>query len=214
MALLWMFRKNISIEGFTFYGWSHLFPNSRYIDDGVVAVFCALILFLTPSTKGDKLLLLEDLKTVPWETVLLFGGGFAIAGAFQKTGLTVEIAKSLSAFSSLNYFLVLVVLTFMMSFVTELTSNMSSTELVLPVLIPLAHSMHVEPIILMIPVTLAASCAFMLPAATAPNSVIFSTGRINVKDMVKTGFLLNIVSVIVISMLTYYLAPLILKIYH
>ena len=98
-----------------------------------------------------------------------------------------------------------------MSFITELTSNMSSTELVLPILIPLAKSMGVDPSLLMLPVTLAASCAFMLPAATAPNSIVIATGKIDIWTMVKTGFVLNLIAVMVICLLSYILIPLVLS---
>ena len=211
MALLWMTRKTIAFKAITFFGWSEIFLHSKFIDDGTVAVLCALILFMTPSSdKKGTLLDASDLKAIPWETVLLFGGGFAIAGSFESTGLTDTIAHSLANFMNLNYMTAIGFLAGSMSFITELTSNMSSTELVLPILIPLAKSMGVEPIILMIPVTLAASCAFMLPAATAPNSIVIATGKIDLVTMAKVGFLLNIISVFVICFLSYFLIPLVL----
>ena len=212
MALMWMFRKTLVIGDFTLYGWSELFSMPKYVDDGMVAVLCAVILFMVPTKKNDGMILeSSDLKGIPWETILLFGGGFAIAGAFRESGLTESIAKSLTGIIGLNEFVVVSILTATMSFVTELTSNMSSTELVLPILDPLAKSMGVKPIFLMMPVTIAASCAFMLPAATAPNSIIIATGRVRLKTMAKTGFVLNLISIVVISIFTYLFVPMILS---
>ena len=211
MTFLWMFRKSFSLGMVKIIGWSQLFNHPKFLDDGSVAVFCAIVLFLLPaSTKRSGLLEAEDIKTIPWETILLFGGGFAIAGSFQSSGLTDDIAKQLAGLSDFNYVTTIGLLATIMSFVTELTSNMSSTELVLPILIPLAKSMNLDPSFLMLPVTLAASCAFMLPAATAPNSIIVATGKIDIWTMVKTGFILNVFAVMTICLFTYFLIPLVL----
>ena len=167
---------------------------------------------MIPSSKENKNLLeLTDIKKIPWDTILLFGGGFAIAASFKSSGLTDDIAFALNEFKDLDYFTAITMLASSMSFITELTSNMSSTELVLPILIPLAKSMGVDPSLLMLPVTLAASCAFMLPAATAPNSIVIATGKIDIWTMVKTGFVLNLIAVMVICLLSYILIPLVLS---
>lgn len=199
MALTWIFRRDLVIGSFRLPGWSSFFEYGKNIDDGTVAIFYAVILFMIPSKKSkENILSSEAISKIPWETIILFGGGFALAKGIQVSGLSQQIGEFFSEFASSFPRLVVFSITFGMSFLTELTSNMSSTEMILPILASIAKASNIPPLTVMIPATLAASCAFMLPAATAPNAIIFGSRRVKIKDMVKVGIVVNLVSVGVI----------------
>jgi sodium-dependent dicarboxylate transporter 2/3/5 len=164
------------------------------------------LLFVIPSKtqKGEKLMNWETAGKIPWGIVLLFGGGFALAQGFVDSGLSVWFGEQLAGLAGVKP----IVLTFanvtLISLLTELTSNVATTEMILPILAGLAMVIKINPLLLMIPATLAASMAFMLPVATPPNAIIFGTNRIRVIDMVKTGFLLNLISIIIITLVMYF----------
>ena len=206
LALLWIFRSGFTIESFVIPGWSQLFNNPKYINDGTVAIFIALLLFIIPSKteKGERLMNWETAKKIPWNIVLLFGGGFALAKGFVESGLSVWFGEQLAGLANVEP----IVLTFanvtMMSFLTELTSNTATTEMILPILAGLAMTIEINPLLLMIPATLAASLAFMLPVATPPNAIVFGTNRIKIKDMIKTGILLNLLGIIIATLVMYF----------
>lgn len=214
MALLWVFRAGFHIGVVNIPGWSQLFAHPEYINDGTVAIAIALILFIIPSktNKGERLMDWETANRLPWHIVLLFGGGFALAKGFVDSGLSIWFGEQLSGLAGTHPMVLTSVIVAMMSFLTELTSNVASTEMILPILAGLAYSIQINPLLLMIPATLAASLAFMLPVATPPNAIIFGTGRLHVKDMVKTGFLLNIIGVVVTTLVTYFWGTLVFKI--
>jgi len=206
LAFLWIFRSEIKIQSFVIPGWSGLFHTPAFINDGTVAIFIALLLFMIPSQskKGEKLMNWETANRIPWNIVLLFGGGFALAQAFVESGLSLWFGNQLAGLAHVDP----IVLTFanvtMMSLLTELTSNVATTEMILPILAGLAVTIKMNPLLLMIPATLAASLAFMLPVATPPNAIIFGTNRIRVSDMAKTGILLNFAGVIIITLIMYF----------
>ena len=206
LAFLWIFREGFSIGSVAIPGWGKLFKNPDFINDGTVAIFISLILFMLPSKteKGERILNWETAKRIPWGIVLLFGGGFALAQGFVSSGLSVWFGEQLSGLAKVSP----IVLTFadvtMMSLLTELTSNVATTEMILPILAGLAVTIEINPLLLMIPATLAASLAFMLPVATPPNAIIFGTNRIQVMDMVKSGILLNIAGVIIATLVMYF----------
>lgn len=213
MALAWIFRKDLNLGIFIVPGWSRLLPFGHYVDDGMVAIFMAMILFMIPArqkNKGRTLLNERAIKEIPWETILLFGGGFALAKGIQMSGLSTELGNQFSQLSDVHPGVIVGFVALGMSFITELTSNMASTEMILPILAAIAKSSNINPLSLMVPATLAASCAFMLPAATAPNAIIFGSNRIKIKDMVKVGFILNFISVLLIFLTSYYIVPKIL----
>jgi len=214
MALLWVFRSGFHIGFVNIPGWSQLFSNPSYINDGTVAITIALILFIIPSStsKGERLMNWETANRLPWHIVLLFGGGFALAKGFVDSGLSMWFGEQLSGLAGTHPMVLTSVIVAMMSFLTELTSNIASTEMILPILAGLAVSIQINPLLLMIPATLAASLAFMLPVATPPNAIVFGSGYIQIKDMVKTGFLLNIVGIIVTTLVTYFWGTLVFKI--
>lgn len=149
-----------------------------------------------------------DWKTaqkLPWNIVLLFGGGFALALGFQSSGLAVWFGEQLHWTQGIHPYLILLAVVALMSFLTELTSNVASTQMLLPVFASLAISSGNSPMLLMIPATLASSLAFMLPTATPPNAIIFGTNRIQISTMVRTGFILNIIGILVVVLITWLL---------
>jgi len=214
MALLWVSRAGFQIEFVTIPGWSQLFDNPGYINDGTVAIAIAVILFIIPSSssRGERLMNWETANRLPWHIVLLFGGGFALAKGFVDSGLAMWFGEQMSGLAGTHPMVLTSVIVTMMSFLTELTSNTASTEMILPILAGLAVSIQINPLLLMIPATLAASLAFMLPVATPPNAIVFGTGRLQIKDMVKTGFLLNLVGIAITTLVTYFWGTLVFKI--
>lgn len=214
MALLWVFRAGFDIGGVHIPGWAQLFPFPDYINDGTVAITIALILFIIPSKthKTERLMDWQTAKKLPWHIVVLFGGGFALAKGFVDSGLSIWFGEQLSGLAGTHPMILTSAIVTVMSFLTELTSNVASTEMILPILSGMAYSIQINPLLLMIPATLAASLAFMLPVATPPNAIIFGTGRLHIKDMVKTGFLLNLIGIVFTTLVTYFWGTLVFKI--
>jgi sodium-dependent dicarboxylate transporter 2/3/5 len=206
LALLWLFRSDITMNEFTLPGWSGLFNQPDYINDGTVAILASVILFLIPSTNqpGNKLMDWKSANGIPWNIVLLFGGGFALASGFKESGLSVWFGEQLSFVGQYHPFLIIVVICLMMTFLTELTSNTATTEMILPILAGLSVSIEVNPLIFMLPATLSGSMAFMLPVATPPNAIVFGSDKLKVMDMARNGFILNLVGVLIISMITWF----------
>ncbi len=205
-AILWIFRSDIFFGFMTIPGWSNLLPTAEFIDDGTVAITMAFILFLIPSKSGKRALLdFEAFNKIPWGIILLFGGGFALAKGFSSTGLSVYIGEQLKGLQNISPLLIIIFSALTVSLLTELTSNTAVTQMILPVAASVSIAIGLNPILLMITVTISASMAFMLPVATPPNTIIFSGGRIKTIEMAKTGFLLNIFGAIVVSLLVYYL---------
>ena len=206
LAFLWIFRTGFTIQSFEIPGWSKLFKTPSYINDGTVAIFISLLLFMIPSKaeKGERIMNWETAKKIPWGIVLLFGGGFALAEGFVQSGLSNWFGQQLAGLADVNPIIITFADVTMMSFLTELTSNVASTEMILPILAGLATTIKINPLLLMIPATMAASLAFMLPVATPPNAIIFGTNRLTVKDMAKTGILLNMCGVIIATLVMYF----------
>ena len=206
LAVLWIFRSGFNIQSFEIPGWAKLFKNPSYINDGTVAVFISILLFMIPSAtkKGERIMNWETARKIPWNIVLLFGGGFALAQGFVDSGLSAWFGQQLADLANVEPLVLTLANVTMMSFLTELTSNVATTEMILPILAGLATTIKINPLLLMIPATLASSLAFMLPVATPPNAIIFGTNRIRVKDMVRTGFLLNLLAIIIATLLMYF----------
>ncbi len=211
MAILWMTRSNITINTFTLKGWSSLFAHPNYFNDGTIAIFMASLLYFIPAgpKKGTMVMNWEFSKKIPWGIVLLFGGGFALAIGFKDSGLSAWFGHSLGFFRNAHPLVMVFAVVFIMEMLTELTSNTATTQIVLPILAGLAVSLQMNPLFLMIPATIAASMAFMLPVATPPNAIVFSSNRLTVAQMAKTGFVLNVVAAILISLFAYYYLPVI-----
>ena len=206
LALLWIFRAGIKVGDFELPGWSALFNNPKFINDGTVAIAVSLILFIIPSKSKKNARILEGgiLAKLPWHIVLLFGGGFALAQGFADSGLAIWMGNKMTFVSVLHPFVIILLIAFFMSFLTELTSNTATTEMILPILAGIAVSVEINPLVLMIPATLAASLAFMLPVATPPNAIVFGTNRLKIAQMMRTGFLLNLIGIIVVTLIMYF----------
>ena len=206
LAVLWIFRSGIKIESFEIPGWSALFNYPKYINDGTVAIGVAILLFIIPSKSeyGSRILETKILAKLPWHIVLLFGGGFALAQGFAESGLALWFGEQMTVIASVHPFLIILLIAFFMSFLTELTSNTATTEMLLPILAGIAVTSKINPLIFMIPATMAASLAFMLPVATPPNAIVFGTNRLSISEMMKTGFLLNLIGVVVITVIMYF----------
>jgi len=191
--------------------WVRWLPEPGYVDDGTVAIALALVLFLIPSrTPGEgRILRWRDALRIRWGIVLLFGGGFALASGFKESGLSDWLGQALAGSRGLPPLLTILIVCASITFLTELTSNTATTEMILPVLGSLAVAIEVNPLLLMIPATLSASCAFMLPVATPPNAIIFGTGQVTMSQLVRSGFRLNLIGVVLITVWTYLAIPLI-----
>lgn len=182
-----------------------LFPD---LDDTIIAIFFAIVLFLIPSkTKGKQLINWEEAVKMPWGIILLFGGGMALAKGFDESGLAVWIGSQMTALSGLPIILLVLVLIAAVNFLTEITSNLATTAMLLPVLAPMALSIDIHPFVLMVGAAVAASCAFMLPVATPPNAVVFGSGYLRIPDMVSKGFFMNLISIILLTLFVYFVLP-------
>jgi len=214
MALLWMFRADIAIGSLTIPGWINLLPFPKFIEDGTVAIAVSLILFLVPSKKepGKMIMDWEAASRLPWRIVLLFGGGFALASGFVSSGLSLWIGTQLMWVKGVHPILIVLMISLLVTFLTELTSNTATTEMILPVMAGLSIATQVNPLLFMLPATISASMAFMLPVATPPNAIIFGTNRVTIVEMAKAGLFMNLVGAVIITLMTYYLGSLVFNI--
>lgn len=201
LVLLWMFRADIHIGQFTIPGWSGLFPKAKFINDGTISIAVAFILFLIPAKNqmSDRILTWKTASKLPWNIVLLFGGGFALASGFKESHLSSWLGEQLKGLGAMPPFLIIACICLFITFLTELTSNTATAEILLPILAAFAVSIKVNPLLLMIPGTLSCSFAFMLPVATPPNAIVFGTERIRISDMARVGVILNLLGVIIIT---------------
>ncbi|MDP4536692.1 DASS family sodium-coupled anion symporter [Alkalimonas collagenimarina] len=177
------------------------------LDDTIIALMAASLLFIVPINwkSGQRILNWEDTKKLPWGILLLFGGGLALAGQIQKSGLADFIALQVGGLDGLSVILLVVLVTSIIIFLTEVTSNTATAAGFLPLLGPVALALDTSVAMLVVPAALAASCAFMMPVATPPNAIVFASGKLKIIDMVKAGFALNIMSIVVISAFCYLL---------
>lgn len=182
------------------------------LDDSMIAMAGVLVLFIIPSGKkiiGQGLLDWSIAKKLPWGILLLFGGGLAIASGFKDSGLTAFIGTQLTLLQGASLLLIIFAIALSINFFTEVTSNTATATMMLPILAALSTAVEVHPYGLMIAACFASSCAFMLPVATPPNAVVFGSGYITMSGMIKAGFWLNILSVILITIYVFYMLPLI-----
>ncbi|MEQ5791594.1 DASS family sodium-coupled anion symporter [Muricauda sp. NFXS6] len=181
------------------------------IDDTIIAIASAIVLFIIPANRsGEPLIKWNEAVRIPWGIILLFGGGMAIAKGFQDTGLATYLGGQMTFFDGLPLFVLLLLVITCVNFLTEVTSNLATTAMMLPVLAPLALTLGINPYLLMVACTSAASCAFMLPVATPPNAVVFGSGYLRIPDMVRTGFLMNMLSIIIMALAVYFFLPIIM----
>ena len=181
------------------------------LDDSIIALISGISLFLFQANnqegKNEKIMNWEDAVKLPWGILLLFGGGLAIAQGFQSSGLANWIAENLTQLNGSSLFIILLVVITAVNFLTEITSNLATTAMLLPILAPTAVILGVHPYLLMVGATLAASCAFMLPVATPPNAVVFGSNYLKISDMVRVGILMNFISIIIIFIMVYFILP-------
>ena len=209
-ALGFVFRRDMQIGELTIPGWSDILGVQAFVKDATVAFIATLLLFLLPNgsanedSNHNKLLEWEDAKTIPWGIAMLIGGGLAIAAAFRESELIAWIGSNLDL-SGVSVFLVLLLVVSGMVFLTEINSNTATTAVFLPVLAGISQAGDFHPYLLMIPATIAASCAFMLPSGTGPNASILASGQVTIPEMAKCGFGLNILAIIVIMSLLYFI---------
>ncbi len=201
-ALLWFTRAEANIGSFDFPGWASLFgDNKGYFLDGTVAIAMSSILFLIPSKK-DKKSTLMDWKTVqkmPLSVILLFGGGFALAEGFGVSGLADWLAGEISFLTVLPAWAMIFLICVLVTLLSEFASNVATVTLVLPILAAIAIGSGINPLYLMLPATFAASLGFMLPVATAPNTIVFGSEMITAREMARAGFLLDLAGAVLIT---------------
>ncbi|HUR82493.1 MAG TPA: SLC13 family permease [Thermoanaerobaculia bacterium] len=197
-ALLWMFRSP---------GWSSLLPNPKMANDATVAIAMALIAFLLPAGKEQRLLGWDEFKRIPWDVLILFGGGFALAEALEQSGFSKWAGAELSFVGNWPPVLMIVMVCVVVTLLSEVASNVATATAMMPIAAALATSIHVHPYMLMLPAVLAASSGFMLPVATAPNTIVYATGFVRVKAMARSGLLLDIAAALVITALIFLVVP-------
>ena len=174
-------------------------------NDASVALLAVVAMFLIPNGKGSRLLDWETASRIPWGMLILFGGGIAIAKAFVISGMSAALGNALAGIAGWPILAMIAVICLCITFLTEMTSNTATTTLMMPILAAAAIAAGIAPEVLMVPAAMSASCAFMLPVATAPNTIVFSTGRFTTRLMAREGLVLNFVGVIVISVMCYLL---------
>lgn len=206
IAVLWVFQrplKGVEIAGISpFVG----------LTDHITAIFGVILCFLVPSgaraQPGSRLLDWKTAETIPWGVLLLFGGGMALARAITVTGLSTWLGEQMSSLALLPLIAIIALLTIFVIFLTEVTSNVATASALMPVMGALALSSGIDVELLAAPLAMAASCAFMLPMATGPNAVVFSTGRVSLPTMAGAGFRLNLIAIVLITFAAYLLTPL------
>lgn len=207
-AMLWIFRTS------PFGGWTgvlnHLIETpgttmGKMVSDSSVALMMVVVMFLVPNGEKGRLLDWETAVGIPWGILLLFGGGLAIADGFGESGLSEILGTALAGLDAIPMYFMIVIICLAVSFLTEVTSNTATTTVLMPILVTMGIKMEVDPALIMIPATLSASCAFMLPVATPPNAVVFSTGEIPIREMMREGFIINICAGIVIGSYCYFM---------
>ena len=199
VAITWIFRPLLA-----------RLPGLELLDDSGIAMAGAVALFLVPSGDREDPMLLRwrHVEKLPWNILILFGGGLALAAAVADTGLAGWLGGNLHGVASLPVPLLVLIVTTMIIFLTELTSNTATAATFLPVVAAVAIEAGVDPLVLVVPVTLAASCAFMLPVATPPNAIVFASGVVTIPQMARAGLLLNLMAILPITLLALTIAPL------
>ena len=179
------------------------------LDDSIIALIAGICLFLINAgpDRDQKIMFWEDAVKLPWGILLLFGGGLAIAAGFQESDLATWIAESMVQLNGSSVIIILLVVVAAVNFLTEITSNLATIAMLLPILAPTAILLDVHPYLLMVGATLSASCAFMLPVATPPNAVVFGSKYLKISDMVRVGLLMNVISIIFILLMVYFVLP-------
>ncbi|MFO3718798.1 SLC13 family permease [Staphylococcus felis] len=186
---------------------------TELVADGTIAMFVAILLFLIPAKHQYKRILDWSVaKELPWGVLILFGGGLALAKGIQESGLATWLGKQLTLLNGVSPIIIVVVITVFILFLTEITSNTATATMILPILATLSVAINVHPLLLMAPAAMAANCAYMLPVGTPPNAIVFGTGKIQIKEMALKGFVMNVISIVVIILVVYFVLPTVLGI--
>jgi sodium-dependent dicarboxylate transporter 2/3/5 len=196
-ALAWVTRQA------PFGGWSDWFGLIHANDAAVALTSVVLMAMLPNGEKGpeaSRLLHWESAKKIPWGVLILFAGGITIASAFVQSGLAEILANSLTVLDGMPNWLLILCICLAVTFLTEVTSNTATASLLMPVLAATSIAIDIDPMLLMVPAAMSASCAFMLPVATAPNAIVFGSGRVSIKEMARAGFVVNLVGALVITL--------------
>ena len=198
VVALWMARK-----------WLNEVPGLEGLSDAGIVMTAALLLFVIPSGHGSpaRLMQWDDVARLPWGVLILFGGGLALAAQVSSSGLAVWLGESLLPVAGLGTLVLVAAAAGLVVFLTELTSNLATAATFLPVVAAIAAQSGIEPLVLCVPVTLAASCAFMLPVATPPNAIVFSSGALTIPQMIRAGILMNIIAMMTLTLLAVILVP-------
>ena len=200
-ALLWITGSDLQIgDDFRLPGWRSI-EGLAGIKDETVAMLGAIILFLLPSKDraGQQLMTWESARKLPWGILLLFGGGFAIAGGFGSSGLSAMVGSTFVALTGMGSVPLILVVCLVLTFLTEITSNTATTNLVLPILAQAGVSMGIDPRILMIPATFSASCAYMMPVASPTQAIVFGSGHVPIREMIRAGIWFNLLGIILVA---------------
>lgn len=178
------------------------------INDTIIVLAGVVLLFILPSKdQKDRILDWKTAEKIPWGILILFGGGLALAEGFQSTGLAEWIGQKFTLLEGISFFFLLLIIIAAVNFLTEITSNVATASMLLPILASVALKLDLHPFGLMVGATLAASCAFMLPIATPPNAVVFGSGYLRMADMVRSGFWLNVISIFLVALMVYFVLP-------
>jgi sodium-dependent dicarboxylate transporter 2/3/5 len=207
-ALLWTFRGDLELGAFVIPGWSNLFAHPEFIHDSTVAMFMGLLLFLIPVDWGKRTFLMdwETTKHIPWGILILFGGGFALARGMQDSGLALWIGDRLACLKGIPILAMVVCICFLLTFLTEVTSNTATATMMMPVLASMAIGMEIHPLMLMIPAAMSVSCAFMLPVATPPNAIVMGSGWVTIPQMSRAGLAMKFMGIIITTAVVYFIA--------
>ena len=203
-ALGWIFREDLIFGSFIIPGWSDFLPVSDHVHDGTVAMIGAILLFMINDGKGSKLMDWPAARNIPWGVAMFLGGGLALGTAFKNSGLAEWIGSSFFNLEGFPEFLLIFMVCGLIIFITEVNSNTATATIFLPILAAIAVAGSINPLLLMIPATFASSFAFMLPSGTGTNTVIFASERLHIADMAKTGFWLNLICMLLLPILLYF----------
>lgn len=198
VVFCWMFRRPVT----------EFFGISGVSDTGIVMT-AAVLLFMLPSGSAEQpqILAWNDAGRLPWGVLILFGGGLSLAGGVSESGLALWLGESLAPLNVFGTAVLVIAAVTLVIYLTELTSNLATTATLLPVMGAIAVQAGVPVIVLTVPITIAASCAFMLPVATPPNAIVFATGQISIPQMIRAGFFLNLIGIVIVSIISIYVAP-------
>jgi sodium-dependent dicarboxylate transporter 2/3/5 len=207
-VIAWITRADIQLGPVTLRGWASALSLGKYIHDSTIAIAAALSLFVIPVDwkKGVFVLSWKAAREIPWGILILFGGGIALGKGFSQSGLAAEIARAMELTSAAPLVLLVSLTALLVTFLTEVTSNTAIATIFLPILAATAVGLGLHPFLMMVPATLSASCAFMLPVATPPNAIVFSSGVIPMSGMVRAGVVMNLIGVVLVTLVLYLLA--------